>query len=73
MEISRTRSCGVYNALLPPQVRNVIVDFQAQFVQRGKYSTFVVKGSNLLLYWAKVAVCSKVHTKYRNVLCGESF
>jgi hypothetical protein len=26
-----------------------------------------------LLYWAKVAVCSKVHTKYRNVLCGESF
>jgi hypothetical protein len=48
-------------------------EFKVQFVQRGKYSTFVVKSSNLMLYWAKVAVCSKVQTRYINVLCGESF
>ena len=48
-------------------------DFKVQFVPHGKHSTFVVKCTNLILYWAIFGVCSEVQTKFITVLCGGEF
>jgi len=32
----------------------------------------VIKTSQLMLYWEIIAVCSQIHTKYINTLCGQN-
>jgi hypothetical protein len=41
-----------------------------QFVPRSKHFLFVIKTSQLMLYREIVAVCSEIHTKHINALCG---
>jgi len=32
----------------------------------------VIKSSQLIMYWEIIAVCSQIHTKYINTLCGQN-
>ena len=32
----------------------------------------VIKTSQLMLYWEIIAVCSQIHTKHINALCGQN-
>jgi hypothetical protein len=36
------------------------------------HSVSVTKTSQLLLYWEIIAVCSEIHTKHINTLCGQN-
>jgi len=42
-----------------------------QSVPRSKHFIPVIKTNQLLLYRAKVTVCSEIHTKHVNALCGQ--
>ena len=39
---------------------------------RSKHSVSVVKTSQLMLYKEIIAVCSQIHTKHINTLCGQN-
>ena len=41
-------------------------------VPRGKLSVWVIKTSQLMLYREIMAVCSEIHTKHINTLCGQN-
>ena len=41
-----------------------------QSVPRSKHSASVIKTSQLMLYREIIAVCSQIHTKHINTLCG---
>jgi hypothetical protein len=41
-------------------------------VPRGKHSVSVIKTSQLMLYREIIAVCSQIHTKHVNALCGQN-
>src|SRR5215468_6276912 len=41
-----------------------------QSVPRSKHSVSVIKSSQLMLYREIIAVCSEIHTKHMNTLCG---
>jgi hypothetical protein len=43
-----------------------------QSVPRSKHSVSVIKTSQLMLYREIIAVCSEVHTKHINALCGQN-
>jgi len=43
-----------------------------QFVHRSKHSVSVTKTSQLMLYREIIAVCSQIHTKHINKLCGQN-
>jgi len=43
-----------------------------QFVPRSKHSVSVIKTSQLMLYRKIIAVCSQIHTKHINTLCGQN-
>ena len=43
-----------------------------QSVPRSKHSVSVIKTSQLMLYREIVAVCSEIHTKHINTLCGQN-
>jgi hypothetical protein len=46
---------------------------RTQFVPRSKHSPpRLYKTSHLMLYKSKVAVCSEIHTKHINTLCGQN-
>jgi len=42
-----------------------------QPVTRSKHSVSVIQTSRLMLYREIMAVCSEIHTKHINTLCGE--
>jgi hypothetical protein len=42
------------------------------FVPRSKHSVSVIKTSQLMLYREIIAVCSELHTKHINTLCGQN-
>jgi hypothetical protein len=42
-----------------------------QLVPRSKHSVSVIKTSQLMLYSEIIAVCSQIHTKHINTLCGQ--
>jgi hypothetical protein len=42
-----------------------------QFVPRSKHPVSVIKASQLMLYMEIIAVCSEIHTKHINTLCGQ--
>src|SRR5215470_7957654 len=43
-----------------------------QPVPRSKHSVSVIKTSQLMLYREIIAVCSEIHTKHINTLCGQN-
>jgi hypothetical protein len=43
-----------------------------QSIPRSKLSASVIKTSQLILYREIIAVCSQIHTKYINTLCGQN-
>jgi len=43
-----------------------------QSVTRSKHSVSVIKTSQLMLYREIIAVCSLIHTKHINTLCGQN-
>jgi hypothetical protein len=40
-------------------------------VPRSKHSVSVIKTSQLMLYREIIFVCSEIHTKHKNTLCGQ--
>ena len=44
----------------------------AQLVSRSKHSVSVIQTSQLMLYREIIAVCSEIHTKHINILCGRN-
>jgi len=49
-----------------------VSDLNTQSVPRSKHCATVIKTSQLKLYSEKVAVCSQIHTKHINTLCGQN-
>ena len=45
---------------------------KTQSVPRSKHSVSVVKSSQLMMYREIIAVCSQIHTKHINTLCGQN-
>ena len=45
---------------------------KTQSVPRSKHSVSVIKTSRLMLYREIIAVCSQIHTKHINTLCGQN-
>jgi hypothetical protein len=43
-----------------------------QLVPRSKHSVSVIKTGQLMLYRQIIAVCSEIHTKHINTLCGQN-
>ena len=43
-----------------------------QAVPQSKHSVSVIKTSQLMLYREIIAVCSQIHTKHLNTLCGQN-
>jgi hypothetical protein len=43
-----------------------------QPVPRSKHSASVMKTSQLMLYREIIAVCSEIHAKHINTLCGQN-
>jgi len=43
-----------------------------QSVPHSKHSVSVIKTSQLMLYKEIIAVCSEIHTKHINTLCGQN-
>ena len=46
-------------------------NLKIQSVPRSKHSVSVIKTSQLMLYREIIAVCSQIHTKHTNTLCGQ--
>ena len=45
---------------------------KTQSVPRSKHTPSIIKTSQLMLYREIIAVCSKIHTKHINTLCGQN-
>jgi hypothetical protein len=45
---------------------------KTQSVPRSKHTVSVTKTSQLMLYREVIAVCSEIHTKHINTLCGHN-
>ena len=45
---------------------------KTQFVPRSKHTASVIKTSQSMLYREIMAVCSQIHTKHINTLCGQN-
>jgi len=43
-----------------------------QSVPRSKHSVLILKPSQLMLYREIIAVCSEIHTKHINTVCGQN-
>ena len=49
----------------------LVVHIHIQSVPRSKHSVSVIQTSQLMLYREIMAVCSEIHTKHINTLCGQ--
>jgi hypothetical protein len=45
---------------------------KTQSVPRSKHSVSVIKTCQLMLYREIIAVCSEIHTKHINTVCGQN-
>jgi len=53
--------------------QNVELYIKTQSVLRSKHTpSRLIKTSQLMLYREIIAVCSQIHTKYINTLCGQN-
>jgi hypothetical protein len=49
-----------------------LTELPIQSVPRSKHSASVIKTSQLMLYREIIAVCSEIHTKHINTVCGQN-
>ena len=47
-------------------------DLKIQFVPRSEHTASVIQTSQLILYSEIISVCSQIHTKHMNTLCGQN-
>ena len=74
------RSCdtGIHVCLVhrfivyPLSTKLYLSDLKTQYVPRLKHSASVLKTGKLMLYREIIAVCSQIHTKHINTLCGQT-
>jgi len=53
--------------------QNVEIYIKIQSVPRSKHTaSLLIKTSQLMLYREIIAVCSQIHTKHINTLCGQN-
>jgi hypothetical protein len=45
---------------------------EVQSVPRSKHTLSVIKTSQLIMYREIIAVCSQIHTKHINTVCGQN-
>ena len=57
----------IYKAKSQPEVY-----IKTQSVPRSKHTPSVIQTSQLMLYREIIAVCSEIHTKHINTLCGQN-
>ena len=50
----------------------MILVLMFQLVPRSEHCVCVIKTSQLMLYREIIAVCSQIHTKHINTLCGQN-
>ena len=60
------------SCLNPLSTKLYLSDLKTHFVPRSKHSASVLKTSQLMLYREIIAVCSEIHTKHINTLCGQN-
>ena len=48
------------------------MDINTRSVPHSKHTISVIKTSQLMLYREIMAVCSEIHTKHINTLCGQN-
>ena len=53
-------------------MQNVELYINIQSVPRSKHSPSVTQTSQLMVYREIIAVCSQIHTKHINTLCGQN-
>jgi len=63
--------CGQYIQFLNLKPVGAELHIRIQSVPRSKHSVSVLKTSQLMLYKEIIAVCSEIHTKQINVMCGQ--
>jgi len=51
---------------------DITLKCKTQSVPRSKHSVSVTQTSQLMLYREIIAVCSEIHTKHINTLCGQT-
>ena len=56
-------------SLLKPTLTRIMY---TQSVPRSKHTASVIKTSQLMQYREIIAVCSQIHTKHINTLCGQN-
>ena len=63
------KNCSNLN---PLSTKLYLPNLKIQSVPRSKHSVSVTKTSQLMLYREIIAVCSQIHTKHINTLCGQN-
>ena len=61
----------LYNVVINPLSTKLYLS-DLPFVPRSKHSASVIKTDKLMLYREIIAVCSPIHTKHINTLCGQN-
>ena len=56
----------------PLSTKLYLSDLKTQIVPRSRHSASVLKTDKLMLYREMIAVCSEIHTKHINALCGQN-
>ena len=56
----------------PLRTKLYLSNLKTQFVPSSKHSPSVIKTGKLMLYREIIAVCSQIHTKHINTLCGQN-
>jgi hypothetical protein len=54
------------------QLIYIMQHINIQSVPRSKHSVSVIQTNQLMLYREIIAVCSEIHTKHINTLCGQN-
>ena len=56
----------------PSSTKLYLSDLKTHFVPHSKHSAKVLRTSQLMQYREIIAVCSQIHTKHINTLCGQN-
>jgi hypothetical protein len=62
--------CGQNVEFVNVKLGGLYINIQSE--PRSKHSISVIKTSQLMLYREIIAVCSEMHTKHINTLCGQN-
>jgi len=65
-------ACGLSCMSTPAKTIINLIYLKIQPVPRSKHSVSVLKASQLMLFREIIVVCSQIHTKHINTLCGQN-